>query len=68
MSEQPDQMPQCLFSYGAPSNPSVFTTPSKVVISRNTTKSHIKNIYGKLDVHSHQELIDLVEGQTQLDR
>lgn len=40
----------------------------KLVISRNTTKSHIKNIYGKLDVHSHQELIDLVEGQTQFNR
>ena len=29
------------------------------VISRNTTKSHIKHIYTKLGVHSHQELIDL---------
>jgi DNA-binding CsgD family transcriptional regulator len=31
-------------------------------ISRNTVKSHIKHIYAKLGVHSHQELIDLVEG------
>ncbi len=31
------------------------------VISRNTTKSHIKHIYAKLGVHSHQELIDLVQ-------
>lgn len=31
-------------------------------ISRNTVKSHIKHIYSKLGVHSHQELIDLVEG------
>ncbi|WP_283169666.1 helix-turn-helix domain-containing protein [Curtanaerobium respiraculi] len=31
------------------------------VISRNTTKSHIKHIYTKLGVHSHQELIDLAE-------
>lgn len=30
-------------------------------ISRNTVKSHIKHIYAKLGVHSHQELIDLVE-------
>ncbi|MEE8722067.1 MAG: helix-turn-helix transcriptional regulator [Eggerthellaceae bacterium] len=32
-------------------------------ISRNTAKSHIKHIYTKLDVHSHQELIDLAEGK-----
>ena len=31
------------------------------VISRNTVKSHIKHIYAKLDVHSQQELIDMVE-------
>lgn len=31
------------------------------VISRNTVKSHIKHIYSKLDVHSQQELIDMVE-------
>ena len=31
------------------------------VISRNTVKSHIKHIYTKLDVHSQQELIDMVE-------
>lgn len=31
------------------------------VVSRNTVKSHIKHIYQKLDVHSQQELIDLVE-------
>lgn len=31
-------------------------------LSRNTVKSHIKHIYSKLGVHSHQELIDLVEG------
>ncbi len=33
------------------------------VISRNTVKSHIKHIYAKLDVHSQQELIDMVEGE-----
>lgn len=36
-----------------------------LVISRNTAKSHIKHIYSKLGVHSHQELIDLAtRGQT----
>lgn len=30
-------------------------------VSRNTIKSHIRHIYQKLDVHSQQELIDLVE-------
>ncbi|MEE8721993.1 MAG: LuxR C-terminal-related transcriptional regulator [Eggerthellaceae bacterium] len=29
--------------------------------SHSTAKSHIYNIYGKLDVHSKQELIDLIE-------
>lgn len=33
----------------------------KLVVSRNTVKTHVKNIYVKLDVHSQQELIDLVE-------
>ncbi|WP_281624507.1 helix-turn-helix transcriptional regulator [Senegalimassilia anaerobia] len=30
-----------------------------LVIGRNTAKSHIKHIYSKLGVHSHQELINL---------
>lgn len=34
----------------------------KYVISRNTAKTHIRHIYTKLDVHSRQELIDLVDG------
>ncbi len=34
---------------------------SKLVISRNTVKAHVKHIYAKLEVHSHQELLDLVE-------
>ena len=33
-----------------------------LVISRNTAKTHIKHIYSKLGVHSHQELIDLATG------
>lgn len=32
-----------------------------LTISRNTVKAHVKHIYAKLDVHAHQELIDLVE-------
>ena len=31
------------------------------MLSRNTVKTHVANIYGKLGVHSQQELIDLVE-------
>jgi DNA-binding CsgD family transcriptional regulator len=30
-------------------------------VSRNTVKTHVRNVYSKLDVHSQQELIDLVE-------
>lgn len=33
----------------------------KLVLSRNTVKTHVANIYSKLGVHSQQELIDLVE-------
>lgn len=33
----------------------------KLVVSRNTVKTHVKNIYAKLGVHSQQELIDVVE-------
>jgi DNA-binding CsgD family transcriptional regulator len=36
----------------------------KLVLSRNTIKTHVKNIYAKLGVHSQQELIDLVEQAT----
>lgn len=36
------------------------------VISRNTVKSHVKHIYAKLNVHSQQELIDLVEHETKI--
>lgn len=34
---------------------------SKLVLSENTIKTHIANVYQKLGVHSQQELIDLVE-------
>lgn len=33
----------------------------QLVVSRNTVKSHVKHIYAKLGIHSHQDLIDLVE-------
>ena len=33
----------------------------ELALSRNTIKSYVARVYGKLDVHSHQELIDLVE-------
>ncbi len=36
-----------------------------LTISRNTVKSYVARVYGKLGVHSHQELIDLVEGTAQ---
>ena len=32
----------------------------ELVISRETAATHAKHIYAKLDVHSRQELIDLV--------
>ncbi len=32
-----------------------------LVVSRNTVKMHIRHIYTKLDVHSKQDLIDMVE-------
>ena len=33
----------------------------ELTVSRNTVKAHVKHIYAKLGVHSHQELLDLVE-------
>ncbi len=37
---------------------------SKLYLSRNTVRTHMHNIYMKLDVHSQQDLIDLVESRT----
>lgn len=37
----------------------------QLTVSRNTVKSHVKHIYAKLDIHSHQDLIDLVEEEGQ---
>ena len=33
----------------------------RLVVSRNTVKAHVKHVYAKLGIHSHQELIALVE-------
>lgn len=35
---------------------------SELGLTRNTAKSYVADVYHKLDVHSHQELIDVVEG------
>lgn len=34
---------------------------NELVLSKNTVRTHVKNLFTKLDVHSRQELIDLVE-------
>ena len=34
---------------------------SALQVSRNTVKAHVKHVYAKLGIHSHQELIDRVE-------
>lgn len=39
------------------------TTAEKLSISWNTVRTHIRNVYNKLDVHSHQELIVLVDAR-----
>lgn len=36
----------------------------ELTLSYNTVKTHVKRIYRKLDVHSQQELIDLVDAGT----
>ena len=33
----------------------------KLVLSHNTVKTHVRHIYAKLDIHSQQELISIVE-------
>ncbi|MFR5091991.1 MAG: helix-turn-helix transcriptional regulator [Adlercreutzia equolifaciens] len=40
------------------------TTASKLSISWNTVRTHTRNVYGKLGVHSQQELIALVDDAT----
>ena len=36
----------------------------ELVIGDETVKSHVKSIYRKVDVHSQQDLIDLIEAET----
>ena len=36
----------------------------ELVIGDETVKSHVKSIYRKADVHSQQELIDLLERES----
>lgn len=40
------------------------TTASKLSISWNTVRTHTRNVYGKLGVHSQQELIAMVDDVT----
>lgn len=40
---------------------SVAAIAEKLVISENTVRTHSKHIYTKLDIHSRQELLDLLE-------
>ena len=35
----------------------------KLCISRSTAKTHISHIYSKLDIHSQQELLAMVDEQ-----
>ena len=34
-----------------------------LVLSKNTVSTHARHIYSKLEVHSKQELLDLVEAK-----
>lgn len=38
-----------------------FYIQERLMVSRNTVKAHVKHIYAKLDIHTHQELLDIVE-------
>ncbi|WP_314039431.1 helix-turn-helix transcriptional regulator [Slackia exigua] len=35
-----------------------------LVLSKNTVGTHVRNLYKKLDVHSRQELLDLIEAES----
>ncbi|MDR1421693.1 MAG: LuxR C-terminal-related transcriptional regulator [Coriobacteriales bacterium] len=39
---------------------SIASISKLLYVTENTTKSHVRNIYHKLDIHSKQELIDLI--------
>ncbi len=38
-----------------------FYIQERLTVSRNTVKAHVKHIYAKLDIHAHQDLLDMVE-------
>lgn len=40
----------------------------KLVISKSTYQTHMRNLYKKLDIHSDQELIDLIEDELRLQK
>lgn len=35
----------------------------QLCVSQNTVKTHVRHIYAKLDIHTRQELLDLVRGE-----
>ena len=37
------------------------TIADALFVTENTVRSHVRNIYSKLDVHTRQELLDLLE-------
>jgi DNA-binding CsgD family transcriptional regulator len=39
------------------------TIAQRLNISLNTVRTHTRSIYGKLDIHSHQELVAIVEAE-----
>ena len=40
-----------------------FSIQEQLTVSRNTVKAHVKHIYAKLDIHTHQDLLDIVESE-----